>query len=53
MDDEFLFGALMVIFVALLAIVGLQVINGLTLFQIRQQMDEIKNDTAFLKQHND
>ena len=53
MNDGFLFGSLLVIFLALIAIACLLFINGLTLFQIRQQIDEIKNDTAFLKQHND
>nr|DAR07104.1 MAG TPA: cell division protein [Caudoviricetes sp.] len=53
MSEEMLFGILMVILFSLIAIACLLLIQGLTLYQIREQVDEIKNDTAFLKQHND
>lgn len=53
MTEGFLFGALMAILLSILAIAVFLFIYVLTLIQIRQQLNEIKNDTAFLKQHND
>lgn len=53
MTEDMLFWTLVVILLSLIAIVCFLFINGLTLFQIREQVDEIKNDMAFLKRHND